>query len=58
MGIVLVIAGLLFMVGFFNGITWVSVITGLFFFVLGVVILFNTKEDKIEQIKKRKGGKK
>ena len=25
---------------------------------LGIYVLFNTKEDRIEQIKKRKGGKK
>ena len=38
------------MVGFFNG-KYAGVIIGLFFFILGIVILFNTQEDKIEQIK-------
>jgi len=38
---------------------WVSVIYGVILFVLGWFVLFNKREDEIEQIKqvKKKGGK-
>lgn len=36
---------------------WI-LIYGIPVFVIGVIILFNSKEDKIEEIKKAKGGKK
>lgn len=36
----------------------VSLIYGLIFFGLGIAILFNRKEDQIEQIKPQKGGNK
>lgn len=43
---------LLLATGFINGQpNYVVLITGPFFLIVGLVILFNRKEDKIEQIK-------
>ena len=51
LGLFLIILGLFF---------YVSLIYGIPIFIIGLFILFNKKEDKIEQIKKNKskGGKK
>jgi len=51
-GIVLIVVGLLMMVGFFNGKQYVGIIAGIFFFIMGIVILCN-QEDKIEEIKRK-----
>ncbi len=39
---------------FFNeaGVDYVAVLTGSFFLLIGVFIIFNKKEDEVEQIKK------
>ena len=45
---------LLIVLGIFNKATWIH---GIILLVLGIFILLNNKEDMIEKIKKRKGGK-
>jgi hypothetical protein len=49
-----------FLIGlsFFIEIPYVALIYGIPVLILGIFILFNKKEDKIEKIKSRKGGKK
>lgn len=56
-GIVSIFLGT-FLIGlsFFVEAFWVSLIYGLVILIIGFFIIFNTKEDKIEQIKKRKRG--
>lgn len=54
-GIIMIILGIgLTAWGLFNGITWFH---GIPILIVGLFILFNNKEDKIERIKKHKGGK-
>lgn len=54
-GIVAICLGsFLIVLSFFTDVFWVSLTYGLVIFVVGLFILFNSKEDKIEQIKKRK----
>lgn len=64
-GTILSIVGIvLIVISFFVKIFYVLLIYGIPLFIIGVVILFNKKEDEIEQIKtrkvirKHKGGKK
>ncbi len=56
-GIALIGLGL-FLIGlsFFTDARWIALGYGIASFVIGGFILFNTKEDKIEQIKKLKRG--
>ena len=54
-GIMLIIPGIaLIVLGIFNKANWIH---GIILLVLGIFILLNNKEDMIEKIKKRKGGK-
>ena len=55
-GIILIIAGLiLIMLPFFLGLgVFVTWIYGIPVFVVGIFILFNKREDEIEQIKRRR----
>jgi hypothetical protein len=57
-GLVVIVLSVSFIlsVGFFDGpgIDYIAVIVGFFFFLVGVLILFNKREDEIEKIKKRK----
>lgn len=56
-GIITILSILLIIfLGFLNeqGIDYISLAFGAFFFCIGIVILFNKKEDEIEKIKKRK----
>jgi membrane-bound ClpP family serine protease len=54
-GIMLIMPGIALIVwGIFNKSTWIH---GIILLVLGIFILLNNKEDMIEKIKKRKGGK-
>ena len=54
-GIILIVPGIVLIVlGIFNKATWIH---GIILLVLGIFILLNNKEDMIEKIKKRKGGK-
>ncbi len=58
-GIVMVLGGL-FLIGlsfFIEEASWVALMYGIPLLIIGVFILFNKKEDKIEQIKSS-GGKK
>lgn len=61
-GIVLIIGGfVLLVVALFNGFgggSFVALIYGIPLLILGFFILFNKNEDKIEQIKRVKGGRK
>jgi hypothetical protein len=60
-GMILLLGGLIMILfSFFQTgeILFVLLFYGIPILIIGVVILFNSKEDKIEQIKKRKGGKK
>lgn len=59
-GWVMILFGAFLFVGsFFWDEFWVSMIYGVILFVLGWFVLFNKKEDEIEQIKevKKKGGR-
>jgi len=60
-GVFLILLGIWFFLflGFVGGLRldFIVIITGLFFIILGIFILLNSKEDKIEGIKKVKGGK-
>jgi membrane-bound ClpP family serine protease len=54
-GIILIISGIaLIFLGIINKATWIH---GIILLILGIFILLNNKEDVIEKIKKRKGGK-
>ena len=46
----------IFFLGFLDGpgIDFISLLTGLFFCILGALIFFNKKEDEIEKIKRQK----
>ncbi len=56
-GLVIIVLSilLLFSVGFSEGqvVDYVSIVISIFFVIVGLVILFNKKEDEIEKIKKR-----
>lgn len=39
-------------------LSWVFAIYGIPLFIIGLIVLLNKREDRIEQVKKRKGGKK
>jgi membrane-bound ClpP family serine protease len=55
-GILAIILGLtLIIIGFF---TYVTLIYGIPILIIGIIIFFNKKEDEIEKIKRKKGGKK
>jgi membrane-bound ClpP family serine protease len=54
-GIILIISGIVLIVlGIINKFTWVH---GIILLILRIFILLNNREDMIEKIKKRKGGK-
>ena len=54
-GIVLVVGGATLIIGaFFSEARVVMLIYGIPLFIIGIYVLFNKKEDKIEQIKKRR----
>ncbi len=57
-GLVIIVLSTFFIlsVGFFNeqGIDYIAIIFGLLFLFVGVLILFNKKEDDIEKIKGKK----
>ncbi len=57
--IVMMVVGLSLIILFFfiKKDSWVALIYGIPIFIIGIVIFFNKKEDKIEQIK-QVGGKK
>lgn len=54
-GIVLTLGGLVLIIStFFVKVYWVSLMYGIPLFIIGLYVLLNKKEDKIEQIKKRR----
>ena len=55
-GVVMIVLGLfLIILSFFiKEAVWATLIYGIPIFILGFVILFNKREDKIEKIKRRK----
>lgn len=57
-GLIIIILSILFIIffGFLSGggIDYTNIVLGIFFLVVGFLILFNKKEDDIEKIKKRK----
>jgi len=58
-GVILFLGGLIMIIfSFFSDAKVVLLIYGIPIFLIGIAILLNKKEDKIEQIKKPKGGKK
>ena len=61
-GTIIILFGLwfAFFIGFIDGpkIDFVAIIVGVLFLIFGIFILFNKKEDEIEKIKSRRGGKK
>jgi membrane-bound ClpP family serine protease len=58
-GLAMIVFGAFLLVGSLFWEAWaVSVIYGVLLFFIGWFVLFNKKEDEIEQIKEVKGGKK
>ena len=56
-GIVAILLGIIILV--FSFFTYFAIFYGFAILVIGIIILFNNKEDKIEEIKSdKKGGKK
>ncbi len=57
-GLIIIILSILFIIFFgflsWGGIDYTNIVLGIFFLVVGFLILFNKKEDDIEKIKKRK----